>query len=50
MDNQKIIKSLNLLAIPLDVDFTEEDINRNFRALANLYHPDKHKINDNGET
>lgn len=49
MDIKKVIKSLEILAIPLNVKFDEEDVNRNFRTLANLYHPDKQKINDNGK-
>lgn len=34
---------LNILKIPVDVDFTLQDIQQAYRYLANLYHPDKNK-------
>lgn len=45
----KIKQCLNILSIPSDVDFDRDDIKRSFRVLANIYHPDKRKINDNGK-
>lgn len=49
MLKNRVLEYLRILGIPTDVDFNEEDINRNFKMMANLYHPDKNKINDNGE-
>lgn len=40
---------LNVLKIPIDVDFTLNDVNQAYRYLANLYHPDKNKTTSANE-
>ncbi len=43
IDKYEVIKHLNNLNIPQDVDFTLKDINSAYRLMANYYHPDKNK-------
>ena len=43
------IRHLKVLGIPLDVDFSINDVKSAYRYRANLYHPDKNKTYNSTE-
>ena len=48
MNKRIIFEHLKILGIPLEVDFTKQDIKSNFKTMAKLLHPDMKKIDDRG--
>ena len=44
-----VLKHLNTLNIPHDVDFSVSDIQRAYRTMANYYHPDKNSSIDSNK-
>jgi len=46
MDINQVRRCLSILAIPLDIDFTKNDIISSYKTRSKLFHPDLNKSNN----
>lgn len=46
MDINQVRIYLSILAIPLDIDFTKNDIISSYKTRSKLFHPDLNKSNN----